>query len=75
MANPWNLLRTILPRDVMQVGSVQIISGDGTSNVLLVGGGVVRVTGSDFAVGQPVFIKGSRIVSAAPSLSVIQIDV
>lgn len=75
MANPWKLLQGILPSDVMQVGTVVALNGDGTSQVAMVGGGVIRVTGNSFAVSQPVFVKDGQIVSAAPSLNIQSIEV
>lgn len=75
MANPWKLLQGLLPSEPVQVGSVQALNGDGTSQVAMVGGGVIRVTGDSFAVSQPVFVKGGLIVSAAPSLDIQLIEV
>lgn len=75
MANPWNQLRGLLPESPQQVGTVQSVNGDGTSEVLLVGGGVVRAIGDGFSVGQPVFVKGGQILSAAPSLNIQLVEV
>lgn len=75
MANPWKLLRGLLPGEPLQVGTVQSHNGDGTSTVLLVGGGFVTVTGQSVAVSNRAFVKGGHVVSAAPNLPVTQIDV
>lgn len=75
MANPWNRLRETLPEPATQVGTVQTLNGDGTSDVLLVGGGVVRASGDGFTAGSPVFVRGGQILSAAPSLNIQLIEV
>jgi hypothetical protein len=75
MANVFKQLRSLIPQDVTQVGSVVSSSLDGTSLINLVGGGEVRVAGTGFSNGTPVFIRGGRIVSQAPSLTEIPIDV
>ena len=75
MANPWTRLRQTLPQDARQVGTVQTVNGDGTSDVLMVGGGVIRAVGSDFSAGQPVFVQGGQILSAAPTLNIQLVEV
>jgi len=75
MANPWKQLRSLLPQDTVQVGESQGPNGDGTTDVALVGGGTVTVSGDGYASGTPVYLKGGRILSQAPSLSVTDITV
>lgn len=75
MANPWKKLRSLLPQDNVQVGTSQGSNSDGTTTVDLVGGGTVIVAGTGFASGTPVFIKSGRILSQAPSLSAVDVDV
>jgi len=75
MANPWNLLRNTLPEPSVQVGTIQTNNGDGTSNVVLVGGGVIRASGTGFSSGQAVFVQGGQILSAAPALNIDLIEV
>lgn len=54
---------------------MQSDNADGTQSVTLVGGGVVIVTGSGYAVSSNVFIEDGAIVGAAPSLTLQTIDV
>jgi hypothetical protein len=75
MANPYKALRDLIPEPAMQVGTSQGPNGDGTTDVILVGGGTVTATGTGYAFGTPVFVKGGLIVSQAPSLSVTDIEV
>lgn len=76
MANPYKALLSILPQEPLQVGEVQSSNGNGTSLIQLVGGGdFVTVSGPTFANGTPVFVKGTRILSEAPSLAVQDIQV
>ena len=64
-----------LSADAMQIGTVQAVNADGTSLVSMVGGGVIRASSDSFPVNQPVFVKGGQIVSAAPGLVIIPIEV
>jgi len=73
--NPYLRLRGLLSSDVTLVGSVAAVNLDGTSDVALIGGGTVTVAGDGFTVSTPVFVKGGRIVSEAPALSVTTIEV
>ena len=75
MGNPYKRLLDTVNNETTQVGTVQTVNGDGTSDVLLVGGGVVRATGDSFLAGQPVFLKGGQVLSAAPSLNIQLIEV
>ena len=75
MANPWTRLQNLLPRDVVQIGTSQGGNGDGTTDVILVGGGRITVTGSGYSSGQRVFVKGGQIISEAPSLTTVEIEV
>lgn len=73
--NHLKRFRGLLPTDPTLVGSVQSVNINGTLEVLLVGGGKTTVTGSGYAPGSRVFVKGGEVVSAAPSLSAILIEV
>ena len=75
MSNPWKQLRSLLPQDPTQVGESLGPNGDGTTYVDLTGGGRVKVAGDGYANGTPVFVKGGRILSQAPSLTAIEIQV
>lgn len=75
MSNPWNRLRGALPRDTVQVGTSQGANGDGTTDVILVGGGRITASGEGYADGQKVFVRGGIIRGEAPNLSSIEIQV
>lgn len=75
MSNPWNRLQSLLPRDVMQIGTVLADNADGTSDVELLGGGRVTVSGSGYAVDDRVFVLGGLIRGEAPDLTPTDIEV
>lgn len=75
MANPYNLLQSLLPKEALQIGTSQGPNGDGTTDVLLLGGGLITASGDGYSNGTPVFVKGSRITAQAPSLTPVDIDV
>jgi hypothetical protein len=66
--NALKRLRALAPADPLLVGTAQGSNGDGTTDVVMIGGGRVRVSG-DAALGQRVFVHGGRILSEAPQLA------
>lgn len=75
MANPWIQLRRLLPKEPMQVGTIEVHHPDGTSTVALVGGGHVRVRGQEVPVGNQAYVKAGAIAGPAPDLAAVTIDV
>ncbi|MEM1113284.1 MAG: hypothetical protein AAGI11_15335 [Pseudomonadota bacterium] len=75
MVNLFRQLTALMPGEALQVGTVQAVNVDGTSDVALVGGGVARFSGDGFPVGQSVFVRGSQIVSASPAPSFVLVEV
>lgn len=73
--NPWKRLKGLLADDPTEIGTVQTQNSNGTSVVSLVGGGLITVTGTGYAPGQRVFTKGGAIVSGAPALPAVEIEV
>jgi len=71
--NIYKQLLGILPVARTDVGTVVGLYTDGC-RVELQGGGYVRVKG-EATVGQRVFIKDGIIVSTAPTLSGVEIDI
>jgi hypothetical protein len=59
----------------MQIGTVVTVGTDGTSLVELIGGGIITATGDAYAESSRVFVRGSAIVSAAPELTPVDIEV
>lgn len=75
MANPWNTLRRLLPRDPLLVGTVQSHDSGAMSRVALLGGGTVRVRGQAVAVGATAYVQGGELKGPAPALSAVTIEV
>jgi hypothetical protein len=73
--NTWAKFARLLPKNPMLIGDVTIAHPDGTVSVELAGGGVTRVRGQGQQVGDSVYVQGTRIVDAAPSLPSVDIDV
>jgi hypothetical protein len=57
------------------VGASEGENGDGTTDVTLVGGGRITVSGTGYTAGTPVFVQGGRLLAQAPSLSTTDITV
>jgi hypothetical protein len=73
MRNPFVVLQELLAGPPLQVATV-VSSSAGVSIVELPGGGTLQVRGTGTA-GDNVFIRGDLIEGAAPSLSVVTIEV
>lgn len=68
MANVWTKFKSLLPEDVVQIGTVEHVYNDGTSLVVLIGGGQQRVTGNNVSAGNNCYIKNGEITQQAPNL-------
>jgi hypothetical protein len=75
MANLAKLLEAVIPKSPRYVGTVTTHNGDGTSNVELPAGGVLRVRGQAVAVGEKAFVQDGKIDGAAPDLPVVDIEI
>lgn len=71
--NLFRKLLDLLPDPALQVGQVVSISG-GVATIQLPGGGTLKARGTA-AVSDTVFVRGGVIEGAAPSLTVVAIDV
>jgi hypothetical protein len=71
--NIYNRLLGLLPVSKTEVGTVTITYTDGCQ-VELQTGGFKRVKGAA-TVGQRVFIKDNQVISTAPTLSGVEIDI
>ncbi|MGB0732107.1 MAG: hypothetical protein ACPGPF_00030 [Pontibacterium sp.] len=68
MSNIWTKFQSLLPTDVVQLGTVQAVYADGTVQVQLAGaGGTVRVVGSA-SPATSVLIKNGEIVQQLPAM-------
>lgn len=68
MANIWTKFKSLLPTDIVQIGTVQQVYNDGTSLIQLIGGGTIRVNGASVSTGNNCYIKNGAITQQAPNL-------
>jgi hypothetical protein len=73
--NPFKRFQGLLHREAKQVATVSQVNSDGTLKVDVFGGGSVIVTGDGYLVGVKVFIQSGRVVSPAPTLTPVDIEV
>ncbi len=73
--NPWKQLQSLIAQPPKQVGIIAAHNADGTSTVILTGGGQIRVNGQDNAVNARVFIRNHEVVGSAPALPSETIDI
>jgi hypothetical protein len=74
-ANLWRRFEHLLPTSPLLVGEVTDHNIDGTSTILLPGGGSIRAHGQIVAVEQQAYVQDSRVLSEASVLSAIVIEV
>ena len=75
MSNPWVKFGALIAPGAKMVVTVSAVNADGTSMVLLRGGGSLRVQGDNVSQGNEALIQDGRIIGAAPSLQVLSIEV
>jgi hypothetical protein len=75
VSNLYAHFKRLLPSDPVQFVTVQIHHADGSSTVETPTGGVLRVRGTDVAVGDRAYIQGGRIIEGAPDLPVFMEEV
>jgi hypothetical protein len=74
MPNIWKQFKDLLPTQTTQIGTVITVHTDGTASVQLLGGGLLRVTGSA-AENTRVFVRDGRVTGQAPDLEQIEIEI
>ena len=74
MPNLWRQFEDLLPDSPLLVGTVVTSHDDGTVTVQLLGGGLVRVTGTG-GPGDPLFVRGREVVGPAPTLPTVDIEI
>lgn len=74
MLNIWRQFERLLPSSPLLIGTVVADHGDGTLTVEFLDGGLLRVTGQA-AINSRVFVRGGEVVSAAPELTVVDIEI
>ena len=72
--NAWARFKRLLPGDPLLIGTIESTHVDGTSTVLMLGGGAQRVRGTG-AVGQPVYVRAGMIEGNAPDMAQVDIEV
>ena len=73
--NLYANFRRLLPSDPVQFVTVQAHHADGSGTVETPTGALLRVRGTDVAVGEKAYIQGGRIVEGAPDLAVFMEEV
>ena len=73
--NIYKTLKSLISDDFNGVGTSQGPNGDGTTDVLLIGGGTVTVTGDGYVLNTQVYVSNGFITGEAPSLTPTTIDV
>ena len=74
MPNLWKQFQDLLPTSSTLIGTVVTEHADGTLSTELLGGGVLRVTGTA-AVGTRIFARDGRMTSEAPDLPSVEIEI
>ncbi len=72
--NTWARFKRLLPGAPLLIGTIESTHADGTSTVLMLGGGSQRVRGTGTA-GQAVYVRGGMIEGQAPSMAQVEIEV
>jgi hypothetical protein len=77
MPNPLKRLHAALSIDAppLLVGAVAAHNADGTSTIVLPGGGEIRARGTGIELGAMAFVQSGEIRGAAPDLPVIRVEV
>ena len=74
MPNLWKQFQDLLPTSTTLIGTVVTDHADGTLSIELLGGGVLRVTGTA-TVGTRIFVRDGRMTSEASDLPTIEIEI
>jgi hypothetical protein len=70
--NLFAQFQRLIGRQPLQVALVVTVNADGTSTVQSPAGNTWRVKGTSVSAGNRAFIRGDQIISAAPTLTVVQ---
>jgi hypothetical protein len=76
MANPWSLLRSLLPKSSLVEGQVTAITDDGVVTVTTVGGGTLRCTALvSVQTGDNVEVVDQKITQVISELTVYTLQI
>lgn len=74
MFNLFQLFKSLIPQEPVQIGTVSAVI-DGVATVELPGGGLLYARGdASVGVGQRVFVRGGVIESPAPALTYVEAE-
>lgn len=75
MANPYKLLKQLLPDAPLLIGTVDAHIGGDQSAITLMGGGQIVARGQSVAVGQKAFVRNGIVEGQAPNLDGVTIEI
>ncbi len=75
MTNAFNRFQNLLGKSTIDVVTITVQHGNGTSQALTLAGSTVTIKGETVSVGQKAFIRDSEIIRQAPSLTVVEVSV
>lgn len=73
--NVYNRFQTLVGRDSIEVVTITVINGDGTSQANTLSGAEVTVKGDSVNVGDKAFIRNSEVIRKAPDHTVIEVSI
>lgn len=73
--NEARQFRELIDDDPILTGTVQAHNADGTSDVLMTGGGTIKALGQSVPVSGLVFIQQGRVIGAAVNLTAYNLTV
>lgn len=75
MGNVHALFKKLLPESPLAIVTVTTVNADGTSTVLTMGGGSMRVIGTSVPATNKAYVQDGRIIGQAPSLTYYELEV
>lgn len=75
MANPYKLLKQLLPDQPLLICTVDAHIGSDQSALTLIGGGQMIARGQTVAVGQKAFVRNGIVEGQAPNLDGVTIEI
>ena len=73
--NEARQFRELLDDDPVLTGTIQAHNADGTSDVLMTGGGTIKALGQSVPVSNLAFIQQGRVIGAAVNLTAYNLTV
>lgn len=73
--NSYSQFQKLLPTSSIDVVTITVDNGDGTSQAQTLSGATITVKGDSVGVGLKAFIRGGEIVRQAPDHSIVQVSI